>query len=107
MHSVCQYHKYYLCKVLLTVVYFYQEIITMEGRVSHPLTYFHLQGWGVRHLTLVDNGKVSYSNPVRQNLFTFKDCQNGGRHKAVAAAEALREIFPKMVSWSPSLDSFQ
>nr|QVX20062.1 ATG7 [Eriocheir sinensis] len=57
-----------------------------------------LMGWGVRHLTLVDNGKVSYSNPVRQNLYTFKDCQNGGRYKAVAAAEALLEIFPKMNS---------
>lgn len=55
-----------------------------------------LMGWGVRHLTLVDNSKVSYSNPVRQNLFTFNDCQNGGRYKAVAAAEALLQIFPKM-----------
>ena len=35
-------------------------------------------GWGVRHITLVDNGRVSYSNPVRQSLFTFKDCLEGG-----------------------------
>lgn len=71
------------------------------------LTPGHPQGWGVRHLTLVDNGKVSYSNPVRQNLFTFKDCQNGGRHKAVAAAEALLEIFPKMVSLLPMSEKFK
>ena len=34
-------------------------------------------GWGVRHITLLDNGRVSYSNPVRQSLFTFKDCLEG------------------------------
>lgn len=65
------------------------------------------QGWGVRHLTLVDNGKVSYSNPVRQNLFTFKDCQNGGQQKAVAAVKALLEIFPKMVSLTLFFFPFQ
>eukprot|EP00092_Neocalanus_flemingeri_P029015 GFUD01031500.1.p1 GENE.GFUD01031500.1~~GFUD01031500.1.p1 ORF type:complete len:680 (+),score=251.80 GFUD01031500.1:45-2084(+) len=53
-----------------------------------------LLGWGVRHISLVDNGKVSFSNPVRQSLFMFKDCLNGGKAKAVAAAEHLREIFP-------------
>lgn len=57
-----------------------------------------MQGWGVRSITLVDNGKVSYSNPVRQNLFTFEHCLNGGAHKATAAAEALKQIFPKVVS---------
>lgn len=31
-----------------------------------------LLGWGVRNITLVDNGTVSYSNPVRQSLFSFK-----------------------------------
>ncbi len=33
-----------------------------------------LLGWGVRTITLVDNGTVSYSNPVRQSLFAFKVC---------------------------------
>ncbi|KAI8929240.1 hypothetical protein BC831DRAFT_497246 [Entophlyctis helioformis] len=33
-----------------------------------------LLAWGVRHITFVDNGKVSFSNPVRQPLFKFKDC---------------------------------
>lgn len=55
-----------------------------------------LMGWGVRNITLVDNGKVSFSNPVRQNLFTFSSCLNGGQHKSVAAAQALSDIFPKM-----------
>lgn len=53
-----------------------------------------LLGWGVRHITMVDNGRVSYSNPVRQSLFTFADCLDGGKHKAEAAAARLKEIFP-------------
>lgn len=55
-----------------------------------------LLGWGIRNFKIVDNGKVSYSNPVRQSLFTLDDCQGGegggGRPKAVAAAEALKLI---------------
>lgn len=51
-----------------------------------------LLGWGIRNFTFVDNGRVSYSNPVRQNLFELKDCENGGEYKAVAAANALRRI---------------
>lgn len=52
------------------------------------------QGWGVRKITFVDNGSVSFSNPVRQPLFNFEDCLNGGAKKAHRAAEALREIYP-------------
>ncbi|KAJ3254948.1 Autophagy protein 7 [Boothiomyces macroporosus] len=52
------------------------------------------QAWGVRHITFVDNGKVSYSNPVRQPLFTFEDCLDGGLPKAKAAAKRLSEVFP-------------
>ena len=55
-----------------------------------------LMGWGVRSITLVDNSRVSYSNPVRQSLFKFSDCPNGGARKAEAAADALKEIFPGM-----------
>jgi ubiquitin-like modifier-activating enzyme ATG7 len=51
-----------------------------------------LLGWGVRNIAFVDNGKVSYSNPVRQNLFEVTDCENGGRDKAIAAADALVRI---------------
>ena len=54
----------------------------------------NLLGWGVLHVTFIDNSRVSYSNPVRQSLFTHEDCLDGGRPKAVAAAEALQRIFP-------------
>ncbi|KAF3939603.1 hypothetical protein ABW19_dt0202218 [Dactylella cylindrospora] len=57
-----------------------------------------LLGWGVRKITFVDNATVSYSNPVRQPLFTFEDCQNGGKPKAARAAEALKEIYPNVDS---------
>ncbi|GAQ88871.1 ubiquitin activating E1 enzyme-like protein [Klebsormidium nitens] len=53
-----------------------------------------LLAWGVRDITLVDSGVVSFSNPVRQSLFTHADCLAGGRPKAEAAAAALRAIFP-------------
>ena len=53
-----------------------------------------VQGWGVRKITFVDNGSVSFSNPVRQPLFTFEDCLAGGAKKAYRAADALKEIFP-------------
>ena len=56
--------------------------------------------WGVRNITFLDNGRVSYSNPVRQSLFELKDCGNasGGAFKAIAASEALGRIFPGVVS---------
>jgi ubiquitin-like modifier-activating enzyme ATG7 len=53
-----------------------------------------LMGWGVRKITFVDNATVSFSNPVRQPLFNFKDCLKGGAKKAERAAEALQEIYP-------------
>lgn len=49
--------------------------------------------WGVRHLTLVDRGRVSYSNLARQSLFTFEDAK-AGRSKVDAAADAVRAIIP-------------
>lgn len=54
----------------------------------------NLLGWGVRKITFVDNGRVSYSNPVRQPLFDFEDCLGGGAKKAVRASEALKRIYP-------------
>jgi ubiquitin-like modifier-activating enzyme ATG7 len=54
-----------------------------------------LLGWGIRYITFVDNGKVSYSNPVRQSLYTFEDCSNS-KPKAATAAEAMKKIFPKI-----------
>ncbi|GLI77034.1 autophagy protein 7 [Penicillium ochrochloron] len=54
----------------------------------------NLLGWGVKKITFVDKGTVSFSNPVRQPLFTFADCLNGGAPKAHRASEALKEIYP-------------
>ena len=45
-------------------------------------------------MTLVDSGRVAYSNPVRQSLFTFEDSRGGARPKAQAAADSLRCIYP-------------
>ncbi|XP_008791400.1 ubiquitin-like modifier-activating enzyme atg7 [Phoenix dactylifera] len=53
-----------------------------------------LMAWGVRKITLLDSGRVAMSNPVRQSLYTFEDCLNGGNLKAVAAARSLKCIFP-------------
>lgn len=64
----------------------------------------NLIGWGVREITFVDYGKVSYSNPVRQSLFNFEDSTNGGRYKAEAAAEALKKIFPDIQSVGHSIE---
>ncbi len=56
-----------------------------------------LLGWGVRTITFIDNARVSYSNPVRQSLFEYEDCLNGGKSKALSAAEKLKKIFPGVV----------
>ncbi|SAM04586.1 hypothetical protein [Absidia glauca] len=57
-----------------------------------------LLGWGVRHITFVDNGRVSFSNPVRQPLYCFDDCLNGGAPKAETAAKHLLDILPTMTA---------
>ncbi len=63
-----------------------------------------LLAWGVRKITFVDNGKVSFSNPVRQPLYTFEDCLDGGHNKAETAAECLKKIFPKVEAEGYTLD---
>jgi ubiquitin-like modifier-activating enzyme ATG7 len=52
-----------------------------------------LIGWGIRTITFVDNGRVSYSNPSRQSLFEYTDAEKG-EFKAVAAASSLKRIIP-------------
>lgn len=52
-----------------------------------------LLGWGVGTITFVDNGRVSYSNPTRQCLYTFEDC-SARKFKATAAAEAIKAVNP-------------
>ncbi|KAJ7968694.1 ubiquitin-like modifier-activating enzyme atg7 [Quillaja saponaria] len=53
-----------------------------------------LMAWGVRKITLLDNGRVSMSNPLRQSLYTMDDCLNGGEFKTTAAVKSLQRIFP-------------
>lgn len=71
---------------------------TLGGYVSR-----NLLGWGVRKITFVDYGKVSYSNPVRQPLFEFEDCTNGGKAKAETAAAMLKRIYPGVEAEGHSL----
>lgn len=54
-----------------------------------------LLGWGIRTITLVDNGIVSYSNPSRQCLFEYEDCVQR-KPKAQAACDSLKRIFPDL-----------
>ncbi|KAK4217135.1 hypothetical protein QBC37DRAFT_62717 [Rhypophila decipiens] len=54
----------------------------------------NLAGWGVRKITFIDYGTVSFSNPVRQPLYEFEDCLGGGKPKAVQAAAAMKRIYP-------------
>lgn len=55
-----------------------------------------LLAWGIKNISIVDNSKISYSNPVRQTLYTFDDCSKSGKEpfKAEVAAESLRRIHP-------------
>ncbi|CAJ1017168.1 Ubiquitin-like modifier-activating enzyme ATG7 N-terminus/ThiF family, putative [Leishmania lindenbergi] len=52
--------------------------------------------WGVRDFTLVDRGRVSFSNLARQSLFTFEAAKDG-KTKVDAAAEAIHTIIPSAV----------
>lgn len=62
-----------------------------------------LMSWGIRRITLLDSGRVAMSNPVRQSLYTFEDCLDGGELKAVAAAKSLMRIFPAVEAGSINL----
>ena len=56
----------------------------------------NLIGWGCKNITFIDNGRVSYSNPVRQSLYRFEDSIQGGKQKAETAAEELKRIYPEI-----------
>jgi ubiquitin-like modifier-activating enzyme ATG7 len=58
-----------------------------------------LLGYGIQHVTFIDNGIVHYSNPVRQCLYRVDDCnQHQVRGKAEIAAMRLQEIYPDIHS---------
>lgn len=48
----------------------------------------NLVGWGMRHINFIDYGTVQHSNPVRQSLYVYDDCLEGGKPKAEAAASS-------------------
>lgn len=56
-----------------------------------------LIGWGIKTITFVDNSTVSFSNTVRQSLYTHDDAVQR-KLKAHAAKEALLRISPSFVS---------
>lgn len=49
-----------------------------------------LLGWGFKKISLIDSGKVSYSNPIRQSLFTFEDAKESAPKAQTAAKRALQ-----------------
>lgn len=56
-----------------------------------------LLAWGIKDITIVDNARISYSNPVRQSLYTFEDCvKSAASFKAEAAAASLKRIHPSV-----------
>lgn len=63
-----------------------------------------LLAWGVEQITFVDNGSVSFSNPVRQPLYKYTDCLEGGQPKAETAATALKEIYPAVKALGVTLE---
>uniref|UniRef100_A0A1A9X4S4 Ubiquitin-like modifier-activating enzyme ATG7 n=1 Tax=Glossina brevipalpis TaxID=37001 RepID=A0A1A9X4S4_9MUSC len=57
-----------------------------------------LLGWGFKYVTFVDNGKVTFSNPVRQYLYTHQDACKENAMKSIVAAERIKEINPSVSS---------
>uniref|UniRef100_A0A1S4H3N1 Ubiquitin-like modifier-activating enzyme ATG7 n=1 Tax=Anopheles gambiae TaxID=7165 RepID=A0A1S4H3N1_ANOGA len=53
-----------------------------------------LLAWGITHISIVDCGHISLSNPIRQSLYRYEDTLNGGKPKASTVAERLLEINP-------------
>jgi ubiquitin-like modifier-activating enzyme ATG7 len=56
-----------------------------------------LLSWGILNIDFIDCGRVAFSNPVRQSLFTHADASQN-KFKATAAAERLKEILPSVKS---------
>lgn len=56
------------------------------------------QGWGIKNITFVDCGFLSYSNCIRQSLYTFNQAfVDGAVTKSAAAARAIKDIYPESV----------
>ena len=52
-----------------------------------------LLAWGVRHISFVDSSHVSFSNPVRQSLYEFEDCAQGGKPKAAVRGSVWQSLY--------------
>ncbi|BFZ57955.1 Autophagy protein 7 [Savitreella phatthalungensis] len=68
-----------------------------------------LVAWGVNAMTFVDSGRVSFSNPSRQPLFTAADAaatttSARGLPKAQAAADNLRAVVPTLKTQAHHLE---
>lgn len=55
----------------------------------------NLMAWGFRYITFIDNGRISLSNPIRQSLYEYKDCN---KLKSECASKMLKRIYPGMNS---------
>ncbi|KAL0491789.1 autophagy-related protein ATG7 [Acrasis kona] len=64
----------------------------------------NLMAWGCFNITFIDRTKVSFSNPVRQPLYEYVDCLNGGANKAQCAADHVKKIYPNANANAYSLD---
>ena len=53
-----------------------------------------MEPWAHDPLVPPSLAQVSFSNPVRQSLYEFADCLDGGKPKAASAAARLQLIFP-------------
>lgn len=56
----------------------------------------NLMAWGIKHITFLDCGTVSYSNPARQSLYFQDDI---GKSKAETAAINLKKIYGNIKSY--------
>ena len=90
-----------VARSLLVILFFsYSKVCCNINFLNYIccISNYIFKAWGVQKITFVDNSRVSFSNPVRQTLFQFEDCLDGGKSKAQAAADSLKRVFPGVVN---------
>lgn len=73
--------------------------LTTKKKTKILYATFLPKAWGAQHVSFVDCGHVSLSNPVRQSLYFYEDALHGGKPKAATAAARLKQINPCVVSY--------